>query len=74
MQYVDSKLPNAPFSRAHKSTGASSQVLQQYFANQQLKYETRSTRNVLIFDDKLTHVCSILHLPHLILSFSSLPS
>lgn len=60
MQYVDSKLPNAPLGRTHKNAGASTQALQQYFANQQLKYETRSTRNVLIFDDKLSYVCSII--------------
>lgn len=60
MQYVDSKLPTAPLARTQKTAGSSTQVLQQYFASQQLKYEQRAPRNVLIFDDKLTHVCSAL--------------
>jgi predicted acetyltransferase len=57
MQYVDSKLPNAHLARHHKTSGASAQALQQYFASQQSKYEVRSTRNVHIFDEKLGNVC-----------------
>ncbi len=57
IQYVDSKLPNAHLARSNKTNITSAQALQQYFANQQSKYEIRSTRNAHIFDDKIGNVC-----------------
>ncbi|CAF2624487.1 unnamed protein product [Rotaria sp. Silwood2] len=49
VQYVGSKLPNAQLNRYITNNGASTQVFQQYFSNQQQqmqsKFETRSTRN-----------------------------
>ncbi|CAF3048765.1 unnamed protein product [Rotaria sp. Silwood2] len=49
VQYGGSKLPNAQLNRYITNNGASTQVFQQYFSNQQQqmqsKFETRSTRN-----------------------------
>ncbi|CAF3454060.1 unnamed protein product [Rotaria sp. Silwood1] len=51
VQQVGSKFPNAQLNRYIANNGASTQVFQQYFSNQQQqmqsKFENRSTRNVI---------------------------
>lgn len=76
LQYVTSKLTNAQQNRYSTNNGASTQVFQQYFTNQQQqqqqqmqsKLETRSTRNVHTFDEKLNNVRLFSVVKHVLLS------